>query len=86
MITEEREMIVQAVLAGALAADYLTAAEVEGLELLVFDAAMERQLEQAMTAGNWQKIGGKAVFCSTSIYSYLPSFHLLYARLCSSIL
>jgi hypothetical protein len=55
MITEEREMIVQAVLEGALAADYLTVAEVEGLELLVFDAAMERQLEEAMLAG-------KAVF------------------------
>ena len=55
MITEEREMIVQAVLEGALDADYLTVAEVEDLELLVFDTAMERQLEAAMTAG-------KAVF------------------------
>jgi hypothetical protein len=55
MITEEREMIVQAVLAGDLASDYLTVAEVEDLELLVFDAAVERQLEAAMTAG-------KAVF------------------------
>jgi hypothetical protein len=55
MITEEREMIVQAVLAGDLAADYLTVAEVEDLELLVFDAAVERQLEDAM-------IRGKAVF------------------------
>jgi len=55
MITEEREMILQAVLAGELAADYLTVAEVEDLELLVFDAAMEKQLEEAMTAG-------KAVF------------------------
>jgi hypothetical protein len=55
MITEEREMIVQAVLAGDLAADYLTVAEVEDLELLVFDAAVERQLEAAT-------IRGKAVF------------------------
>ena len=55
MITEEREMIVQAVLAGDLAADYLTVAEVEDLELLVFDAAVERQLEDAMNHG-------KAVF------------------------
>ena len=55
MITEEREMIVQAVLAGDLAADYLTIAEVKDLELLVFDAAIEKQLEEAM-------IGGKAVF------------------------
>ena len=55
MITEEREMIVQAVLEGALDADYLTTAEVENLELLVFDAVIERQLEEAMLAG-------KAVF------------------------
>ena len=55
MITEEREMIVQAVLAGELAADILTVAEVEDLELLVFDAAVEKQLEEAMLAG-------KAVF------------------------
>ena len=55
MITEEREMILQAVLAGELDADYLTVAEVEDLELLVFDAAMEKQLEEAMLAG-------KAVF------------------------
>jgi hypothetical protein len=55
MITEEREMIVQAVLAGDLDADYLTMAEVEAVELLAFDAAVERQLADAMTAG-------KAVF------------------------
>lgn len=55
MITEEREMIVQAVLAGELDADYLTVAEVEDLELLTFDAAMEQQLEEALLAG-------KAVF------------------------
>jgi hypothetical protein len=55
MITEEREMIVQAVLSGDLAADYLTVAEVEDLELLVFDTAMEQQLADAM-------IRGKAVF------------------------
>jgi hypothetical protein len=55
MITEEREMIVQAVLAGDLAADYLTMAEVEAVELLAFDTAMEQQLADAM-------IRGKAVF------------------------
>jgi hypothetical protein len=55
MITEEREMIVQAVLAGDLDADYLTVAEVEDLELLVFDASMEQQLADAMVCG-------KAVF------------------------
>jgi len=55
MITEEREMIVQAVLAGELDADYLTVSEVKDLELLVFDAAMEKQLEEALLAG-------KAVF------------------------
>jgi uncharacterized protein Smg (DUF494 family) len=55
MITEEREMIVQAVLAGDLDADYLTVEEVEAVELLAFDAAMERQLEEALLAG-------KAVF------------------------
>jgi len=55
MITEEREMIVQAVLAGELDADYLTIEEVEAVELLAFDAAMERQLEEAL-------IAGKAVF------------------------
>ena len=55
MITEEREMIVQAVLAGELAADYLTVAEVETVELLAFDAAMEQQLAEAMNRG-------KAVF------------------------
>jgi hypothetical protein len=55
MITEERKMIVQAVLAGELDADYLTIAEVEDLELLVFDTAMEQQLADAM-------IRGKAVF------------------------
>ena len=55
MITEAREMIVQAVLAGELAADYLTVEEVEAVELLAFDAAMEQQLAEAMLAG-------KAVF------------------------
>jgi hypothetical protein len=55
MITESREMVIQAVLAGDLDADYLTMAEVEDLELLVFDAAVEKQLEEAM-------IRGKAVF------------------------
>ena len=55
MITEEREMIVQAVLAGELAADYLTMEEVEAVELLAFDTAMEQQLADAM-------IRGKAVF------------------------
>jgi hypothetical protein len=55
MITEEREMIVQAVLAGELAADYLTTEEVEAVELLAFDTAMEQQLADAM-------IRGKAVF------------------------
>ena len=55
MITEEREMIVQAVLAGELDADYLTVEEVEAVELLAFDAAMEQQLADAMNRG-------KAVF------------------------
>lgn len=55
MITEEREMIVQAVLAGELDADYLTVDEIKDLEVLVFDAAMEKQLEEALVAG-------KAVF------------------------
>ena len=55
MITEEREMIVQAVLAGDLEADYLTMEEVEAVELLAFDAAMEQQLVDAMGRG-------KAVF------------------------
>jgi hypothetical protein len=55
MITEEREMIVQAVLAGELAADYLTTEEVEAVELLAFDTAMEQQLAEAMNRG-------KAVF------------------------
>jgi hypothetical protein len=55
MITEEREMIVQAVLAGELAADYLTTEEVEAVELLAFDVALEQQLEEAL-------IAGKAVF------------------------
>ena len=55
MITEEREMIVQAVLAGDLDADYLTTDEVKEVEMLAFDAAMEQQLADAM-------IRGKAVF------------------------
>ena len=50
MITEEREMIVQAVLAGELDADYLTVAEVKDLEVLIFDAAIEKQLEEALIA------------------------------------
>jgi uncharacterized protein Smg (DUF494 family) len=55
MITEAREMVVQAVLAGELDADYLTLDEVKEVELLAFDLAMERQLEDAILAG-------KAVF------------------------
>jgi hypothetical protein len=55
MITEEREMIVQAVLAGDLDADYLTMEEVRVVEVLAFDAAMEQQLGEALLAG-------KAVF------------------------
>ena len=55
MITESREMVIQAVLAGDLDAEYLTLDEVKEVELLAFDAAMEQQLEDALLAG-------KAVF------------------------
>ena len=55
MIAEAREMVIQAVLAGDLSADYLTLSEVKEVEELVFDLAMEKQLEEAMLAG-------KAVF------------------------
>ena len=55
MITEAREMVIQAVLAGDLSADYLTLSEVKEVEELVFDLAMEKQLEEAL-------IAGKAVF------------------------
>jgi uncharacterized protein Smg (DUF494 family) len=55
MITESREMVIQAVLAGDLDAEYLTMDEVKEVEMLAFDAAMERQLEEALLAG-------KAVF------------------------
>jgi uncharacterized protein Smg (DUF494 family) len=55
MITESREMVIQAVLAGDLDAEYLTMDEVKEVEMLAFDAAMEQQLEEALLAG-------KAVF------------------------
>ena len=55
MITESREMVVQAVLAGELSADYLTLSEVQEVEKCAFDLAMEKQLEEAILAG-------KAVF------------------------
>ena len=55
MITEGREMVIQAVLAGDLDAEYLTLDEVQEVELLAFDVAMEQQLEEALLAG-------KAVF------------------------
>ena len=55
MITEAREMVIQAVLAGDLSSDYLTLSEVKEVEELVFDLAMEKQLEEALLAG-------KAVF------------------------
>lgn len=55
MIAEAREMVIQAVLAGDLSVDYLTLEEVKEVEELVFDMAMEKQLEEAMLAG-------KAVF------------------------
>ena len=55
MISEAREMVIQAVLAGDLSADYLTLSEVKEVEELAFDLAMEKQLEEAMLAG-------KAVF------------------------
>lgn len=55
MITESREMVIQAVLDGDLDAEYLTIDEVKEVEMLAFDVAMERQLEEAMLAG-------KAVF------------------------
>ena len=55
MIAEAREMVIQAVLAGDLSADYLTLQEVKEVEELVFDLAMEKQLEEALLAG-------KAVF------------------------
>jgi uncharacterized protein Smg (DUF494 family) len=55
MITESREMVIQAVLAGDLDAEYLTMDEVKEVEMLAFDAAMEQQLEDALLAG-------KAVF------------------------
>lgn len=52
---QDREMVVQAVLEGILTADYLTDSEVQELEVLVGEAAMEQELEQAAVAG-------KAVF------------------------
>ena len=55
MIAEAREMVIQAVLAGDLSSDYLTLSEVKEVEELVFDLAMEKQLEEAL-------IAGKAVF------------------------
>ena len=55
MIAEAREMVIQAVLAGNLSSDYLTLSEVKEVEELVFDLAMEKQLEEALLAG-------KAVF------------------------
>ena len=55
MSAEAREMVIQAVLAGDLSADYLTLQEVKEVEELVFDLAMEKQLEEALLAG-------KAVF------------------------
>ena len=55
MIAEAREMVIQAVLAGNLSSDYLTLSEVKEVEELVFDLAMEKQLEDAL-------IAGKAVF------------------------
>ena len=55
MISEAREMVVRAVLEGQLSADYLTVDEVQEVEMLAFDAAMEQQLEEALLAG-------KAVF------------------------
>ena len=55
MIAEAREMVIQAVLAGDLSADYLTLEEVKEVEELVFDLVMEKQLEEALLAG-------KAVF------------------------
>ena len=55
MIAEAREMVIQAVLAGDLSADYLTLQEVKEVEELVFDLAVEKQLEEALLAG-------KAVF------------------------
>ena len=55
MIAEAREMVIQAVLAGDLSSDYLTLSEVKEVEELVFDLAMEKQLEEALLAG-------KAVF------------------------
>jgi hypothetical protein len=55
MISEAREMVIRAVLDGQLSADYLTLDEVQEVEELAFDLAMEKQLEEAMLAG-------KAVF------------------------
>jgi hypothetical protein len=55
MISEAREMVIRAVLNGQLSADYLTLDEVQEVEELAFDLAMEKQLEQAM-------LEGKAVF------------------------
>jgi uncharacterized protein Smg (DUF494 family) len=55
MITESREMVIQAVLAGDLDAEYLTMDEIKEVEILAFDVAMEQQLEEALLAG-------KAVF------------------------
>ena len=55
MIAESREMVIQAVLAGDLSSDYLTLQEVKEVEELVFDLAVEKQLEEALLAG-------KAVF------------------------
>lgn len=55
MISEDREMVIRAVIDGELSSDYLTMQEVKEVEELVFELAMEKQLEEAMLAG-------KAVF------------------------
>ena len=55
MISEDREMVIRAVIDGELSSDYLTMQEVKEVQELVFELAMEKQLEEAMLAG-------KAVF------------------------
>ena len=55
MISEDREMVIRAVIDGELSSDYLTMQEVKEVQELVFELAMEKQLEEAL-------IAGKAVF------------------------
>lgn len=50
-MTEDRQMVAQAVLDGVISADYLTDSELEAIEIRVQEFCMQREMDAAESRG-----------------------------------